>query len=991
MYFADFHVHSKYSIATAKDSNLIELARWACMKGLKVVATGDFTHPKWSEEIKELLTSADDGLFRLKDEHLFETSPVPDGFGPEDVRFILSVEISSIYKKDGAVRKVHNLVYMPDFAGMEKFNSRLEKIGNIRSDGRPILGLDSRDLLEIAMESSAESFLIPAHVWTPWFSVLGSKSGFDSIEDCFEDLSQYVFALETGLSSDPEMNYMVSSLDKFTLVSNSDIHSPSKLGRECNIFEGVPGYAAIKEALKSGPLKDAATGAPEIGWSVDSAKPGFVGTIEFFPEEGKYHLDGHRKCSMRLEPEDTAKYKGRCPVCGGILTVGVMNRVAELADRTKGALHDRSAPFWRIVPLLEIIAESLGVRSTSKKALALYWDTLLKAGQELNILWRMPLAELQKVLSPLIVEGIRRVRQEKLIIRPGYDGEYGTVELFGPGEREHLAGQDTFFPTPSAARQRKKTAKGETTPPHAGRKKKRIEAVKAEEDEPQLNQEQTQATLELDRPVLVQAGPGTGKTRTLSYRIAHLIKEASAPPNKITAVTFTRKASEEMRRRLSEILPSSDMESVWVGTFHQLGTRLLEFFAERGLTEKPGALLDEEQAFQVFREAADQVGMKLKVSELESIFDELALAKQNLMRNERWNSPQFSELQATYERLLLERNACDFNDLLTRPVDVMRKRPEEAKAFGTNFAAHLLIDEFQDVNRAQYEMARLIMPASGKGIFAIGDPDQAIYGFRGSDAAFFRNFSHDYPETRRVTLLKNYRSGANIIKAAYQALGNDEGALTAQKRSDVRIKVVPLENSGDEGRFIIRTIEKMLGGASFFSGDSGRADLNTGHLGFGDFAVLYRLNAVGDALEQSFKDVNIPFQRVKKADPRAEAESLSRRADAVTMLTIHAAKGLEFPVVFIAGCEEKIIPYLPPGGKQTSDLDEERRLLFVAMTRACDDLYITHTRKRTLFGMTSENGASRFLTNVGPELCENMKSGRRARKKSERQYDLFEN
>ena len=303
-----------------------------------------------------------------------------------------------------------------------------------------------------------------------------------------------------------------------------------------------------------------------------------------------------------------------------------------------------------------------------------------------------------------------------------------------PGEREHLAGQDTFFPTPSPARQRKKTAKRRRrAASDRTQEEKLAEAPQVENDEPHLNEEQTQATLELDRPVLVKAGPGTGKTRTLSYRIAHLIKEAAVPANQITAVTFTRKASEEMRRRLSEILSASEMESVWVGTFHQLGTRLLEFFAERGLTEKPEVLLDEEQAFKVFRQAADEVGMKLKVSELESIFDELALAKQTLVCDERRNSHEYGEVQAAYEKLLLERNACDFNDLLASPVNIMRKRPEDGKAFGA--APNRFVDrEFQDVNRAQYEMARSIMPDSGKGIFAIGDPDQAIYGFRGSDA-----------------------------------------------------------------------------------------------------------------------------------------------------------------------------------------------------------------------------------------------------------------
>ena len=252
IYFADLHIHSKYSRATSKDCNLVELARWAALKGIRVLATGDFTHPEWRNEIRETLEEADDGLLRLKKEYAPEDPHLPGRLDPRDVRFILNVEISSIYKKNGATRKVHNLVFMPDMDAMERFSARLDRIGNIKSDGRPILGLDSRDLLEIALETTDESFLIPAHVWTPWFSILGSKSGFDSVEECFEDLTPHIFALETGLSSDPEMNHRVGRLDPYTLVSNSDSHSPSRLGREVNILAGNPGYAALREAIRAG-------------------------------------------------------------------------------------------------------------------------------------------------------------------------------------------------------------------------------------------------------------------------------------------------------------------------------------------------------------------------------------------------------------------------------------------------------------------------------------------------------------------------------------------------------------------------------------------------------------------------------------------------------------------------------------------------------------------------------------------------------------------
>ena len=303
-FIADFHVHSKFSRATSKNLDLENLYIAAQIKGVTVVGTGDFTYPGWFSEISEKLQPAEPGLFKLKDEHAaICDAQVPRSCRAE-VRFILSTEISNIYKKNDKTRKNHNLIMMPDLAVAETFNARLDKIGNIKSDGRPILGLDARNLLDILLETSQEAFLIPAHIWTPWFSVLGSKSGFDSIEECFDDLTPYIFAVETGLSSDPPMNWRVSGLDGLTLVSNSDAHSPQNLGREANIFNTDLSFGAIKAALKNGDRNH------------------FLGTIEFYPEEGKYHFDGHRNCNVRLHPQETIKNNGKCPVCGKPLTIG---------------------------------------------------------------------------------------------------------------------------------------------------------------------------------------------------------------------------------------------------------------------------------------------------------------------------------------------------------------------------------------------------------------------------------------------------------------------------------------------------------------------------------------------------------------------------------------------------------------------------------------------------------------------------------------------
>ena len=409
-FYADLHIHSKYSRATSKSCNLEEMAQWAQKKGLGVISTGDFTHPAWFSEIKEKLIPDGNGAYKLKPE--IEKRVLLNG---KPVRFILSVEISTIYKKGDKTRKVHHVVFAPDIETADNFRKKLDAIGNINSDGRPILGLDSRNLLEIALDSGKDTFIIPAHIWTPWFSVLGSKSGFDSIEECYEDLSGHIFAVETGLSSDPEMNWTVSSLDKYRLVSNSDAHSPSKLAREATVFDTEANYYSILNALKTG--------------------NGYVGTVEFFPEEGKYHEDGHRKCGVCLTPEETQKLNGLCPVCKKPLTIGVLNRVNELADRKTGEFKPQTAgKVYSLVPLQEILAEICNVGAQSKKVIFEYENLIRKFGSELSILQEVPVDEIEKTHSALLAEGISRLRQGKVIKHAGYDGEYGVIRLFNEDE-----------------------------------------------------------------------------------------------------------------------------------------------------------------------------------------------------------------------------------------------------------------------------------------------------------------------------------------------------------------------------------------------------------------------------------------------------------------------------------------------------------------------------------------------------------------------------
>lgn len=425
-FIADLHIHSPYSRATSKESTLAGLYGWAKLKGINLVGTGDFTHPLWFSQLKELLEPAEPGLFRLKNEaHI--NAPLPGiTLSQSPVRFLLTAEISCIYKRHAKARKVHNLLYVPDFASAERVNKRLSAIGNIVSDGRPILGLDSRNLLEILLEEAPEGFLVPAHIWTPWFSLFGSRSGFDSVEECYGDLSPYIFALETGLSSDPAMNRLVSGLDRYALISNSDCHSPSKLGREANIFDTAFDFFSMRNALRS------------------NNRSSFRGTVEFFPEEGKYHADGHLDCNVCLDPVESRKRGDICPVCTKPLTVGVLHRVMDLADRAAPFFSDDSPDVFSLIPLPEILGELLGVGSSSKGVLKAYSQALSLFGTEFELLLRTPIEEIAGS-SPLLAEAVRRVRAGEVFRQPGYDGKFGVISAFAKGEINGTAKVKSLF------------------------------------------------------------------------------------------------------------------------------------------------------------------------------------------------------------------------------------------------------------------------------------------------------------------------------------------------------------------------------------------------------------------------------------------------------------------------------------------------------------------------------------------------------------------
>ncbi len=419
---ADLHIHSRYSRATSRDISPEALWKWAQLKGISVIGTGDFTHPLWLRELREKTDEEGNGLLTLKKKFRKEDVPVSCR---ADLFFLLSAEISCIYKKNGKTRKVHAVVVAPSFDDAERINTALSKIGNLSSDGRPILGLDVKELLKIALDSSPSSILVPAHAWTPHFSVFGAASGFDSLDECFEELTPHIYAIETGLSSDPAMNWRLSALDRLALISNSDAHSPAKIGREATIFNTGLSYAEIAASIKT--------------------RKGLLGTIEFFPEEGKYHYDGHRSCASCLLPKETIMRNGLCPVCGKRVTIGVMHRVEKLADREEGFRPEGAPPFYSVIPLEEVISETLQTGVASKAVRNEYAEVIGHLGNELGILMETPIEDIRSAGFPRLGEAIEKMRSGDISISPGYDGEYGKVKIFGEKKKMESRGQGLLY------------------------------------------------------------------------------------------------------------------------------------------------------------------------------------------------------------------------------------------------------------------------------------------------------------------------------------------------------------------------------------------------------------------------------------------------------------------------------------------------------------------------------------------------------------------
>lgn len=1021
MFLGDLHIHSRYSRATSQDCDAQHLDFWAKRKGIQLIGTGDFTHPAWRRELCEALVPAEEGLYILRNDLQLPCRTAGEQITP---RFVISGEISTIYKRGGKTRKVHHVILLPGLDEAEALSNRLEAIGNLHSDGRPILGLDSRDLLEITLECCPNAIYIPAHIWTPHFSVFGAFSDFESLEECYGDLTGHIHALETGLSSDPPMNRRLSMLDRYTLVSNSDAHSPAKLGREVNMLSCELGYSAIKHAIETG--------------------DGFEGTIEFYPEEGKYHLDGHRNCRCCLKPSETLELNGICPICGRKLTVGVLHRVEALADRVSPT--ELPKPFESLMPLTELISACMGVSPASKKVQSAYEALLSSLGSEFHILREISLETAEKAAGFAFAEGLKRLRAGRVLCKAGFDGEYGVISLFEPRELEMLAGQTSLIGLAGAQ-------SAPLVPPAAPRKRAQIATDAPEIASATLNPEQEAASHADEATVAVIAGPGTGKTKTLIARIAWLIEAQNVPPSQITAVTFTRQAAGELQKRLIALLGKRAARGLTVGTFHAICMSLLD--------QKP--IINHSQALDIVATLLAEHEEKLSPPECLRL---LSLYKNALCNR----TPSCCALPAwlpdAYQQRLHVLGLRDLDDVL---LDALQLSPKSAFRY-------LLVDEFQDINAVQLELVKH-WGKNARSLFVIGDPDQAIYGFRGADAACFDRLFAARPGTRVITLRENYRSTPQVLRCALSVIAHNPGEnrpLRANLPDGASVRLIEAPDGFSQGVWIAKEINRMTGGVDMLDAQA-VGNVRAVTRSFSDIAILCRTRRQLEQIENCLIHDSIPcvisgrdlfledtavqgmigffasllnpsaspslraalkglwrlpdplcqrasvalahsaggegvpnvvlleeelvgfdlltpwvaaaktlLPRLHKEKPRKLLEALAgltgidgkairdlfntsvfhidissfvdillsgedadiRRASgagyasgAVRLMTLHAAKGMEFPVVFLAGITSGSLPL--ERATEAVNPEEERRLFFVGITRAKDELILS--------------------------------------------------
>ena len=1076
---ADLHIHSAYSRATSKKLSPPYLDRWARIKGIGLLGSGDCTHPKWLEELRESFDDAEDGFYTLKKKarKSFDTgaaladdlpeplNPSVENSGAGDtggvytaVRYVLTGEISTIYKQGDKTRKIHHLVILPGFSAAAAFQIKLEQVGNIRSDGRPILGISSHDLLSILLETDDRSILVPAHIWTPWFSALGAKSGFDSIAECYGDLTSFIPAVETGLSSNPAMNWSLQSLDAFSIISNSDAHSPDKLGREATVLEMDMSYESFSKALK-----------------LNGKSNGIAATIEFFPHEGKYHYDGHRNCQVCLGPEEAHEREYICPVCNKPLTPGVMSRVLELADRPV----DESAscpkppvrncrPYYSLIPLKEILGELLGTGPSSKKVEAAYKNLIENAGSELSILMDLHPEKIEDcdparlfrddkdISRNSLAEAICRMRRGEVFISPGYDGEYGVIRAFKP-ESEKSEGKKQRSVKPESKLSSVKNSI-KISAKHSAPKNTNPEIFKPEfKPNFKPNIEQKKIIESKAKNGLVIAGPGTGKTAVLAAKISALVNNG-VPPSAVLALSFTVKAAGELRERIAGLVTGAENSAVpAVSTFHSLCASILREQYEAAGLAKDFKILDEKEKKEILKKFGSKRTHENYIDERKRYLllpgdepDDLArflpssvyaaingLIPEKIKAHNKAEEASYSG----YRNYLRENGLVDYEGLISGAVRLFASKTDILRLYQQKWK-YIFVDEYQDLNFAQYVLVRLF--AHGKNapsLWVIGDPNQAIYGFRGSDKAFIDRFRQDFPGADEYILKKSFRCAEPIVKAAGLLARTD---LEGRKTNVVNLYRRTYSTEKSEAEGIARTIASLVGGTGFFAMDSGAVDGGLLDCSPEDCAVLVRASALAEPIIKALKDHGIPFETAETApwwetEPAAsilailkECESKTERGSApeadlsangeiirvwksinnakqstaeifpesvmrllylarifgtvqalldglsfgtdlaqnsalpgsgrgVKVMTIHASKGLEFDHVFIPALEEGILPFTLFNDQ---DIEEERRLLYVAMTRARTGLWLSNTGSRFFRGRVLKPPASRFLSEL---------------------------
>ncbi len=1006
-FVADLHIHSRFSMATSRQLNIPHLAGWAARKGIHVLGTGDFTHPKWRQELRQFLAyDEQSGLYRC------QKTAGPQSSG---TLFCLQTEISSIYRRGGRVRKVHNLIFAPNLDVADEIARRLALVGNINSDGRPILGLDSRDLLELVLDCSEDCVLVPAHIWTPWFSLFGSRSGFDTLEECYGDLSGHIFALETGLSSDPAMNRCWSALDGYALISNSDAHSGPNLGREANLFCGRPSYAGMFQALR--------IAAARIQPDPDVCQ--FLGTMEFYPEEGKYHLDGHRACNIVLDPLESRKLNNICPFCGKPLTIGVLHRVMELADRSQPTFPPREPEARMLVPLPEIVAQIIGSGVNSAKVRQKCDEAVNALGPELAILCRLPIAEITSWWEPL-GRAVANVRNGRVNLRAGYDGEYGQIMVFSPEEAASLrCGGKKSQSLPGLAGQPSAT-------PARKRKLAPMAPLTSAQSDTILSEEQNRALNVGPGPVLVMAGPGSGKTRVLVGRLQKLLDHGIAP-QKLLAITFTRRAAGEMRQRLAAAikaktpLPECD-------TMHALAWNLFNESQPRqndGACGDPPVLVGEDVARRLFYEANAGVA-----GNLADIWTELCLCREKRMR-----------CQGSLATALCQYQECKTRYGILDYTDILEWLLAHAQEFAGRWL-HVLVDEAQDLSPLQVSIIRALLPESGAGFFGIGDPDQSIYEFRGATGQIAQILGEIWPDLQIMRLNRSYRAGQKILDMAGSVLasGGQCGPLTAASRRESLQYIFPAADEKMEARWIADKIKLLLGSTSHSLLDEAKTAKIVSP---GDIAILTRIKAQIPVIARTLEAAGIPCHApagelfwqdaqcgefiavamrempdenpqkflesiaTKRRDYKllaknsqfarlcsfwrqcgswavfferlawlAEDEIFAAKAEKVSLLTIHAAKGLEFAAIFLPGLENGILPldrkllYGAAGHCEDSP-DAEQRLLYVGLTRATDMVFASFCASRQLYGKNLHLAPSPYLALI-EKYCRASRAGHKS-------------